>query len=1058
MARELSYADAVKLLGGTDSRVVAALDRLTGGLLLAATGGGSVLALNLFDAEGEFAKLSGELVTALADRMRGLGRFDRSERLAAAHRVIVIAAYFEALSAVGLPFDPSALAPTAADQVSLATGYAPDSPRLRAVAEILVECAVPGESPRLADDSGALVLGEFYGSISERLVRFVEEVPAWRLLDSGAAAGFRRAVREQVPRSAIAGYEVLLRRLAADFPEVAFWSSRQDHAALGEHLRTLSVGLAGLGRTLEAITAGTGPDERRRALTRRYRKALDRPIMEAGDVPDGLVIPTLDQSYVNPWYRAAFADRSAPVDREDWWDGHPVRADLEELLTAYLTSVRAADGPLIVLGQPGSGKSVLVKILAARLPPADFLTVRVALREVPADADLQTQIEHAIRAETGEQIDWPTLARTAGDAMPVILLDGFDELLQATGVGQTDYLEQIVRFQEREADQGRPVAVVVTSRTAVADRARIPQAGATVVKLEPFADAQIRHWLSIWNTSNADYLLARGTRRLPEDVVLRHRALSGQPLLLMMLALYDAADNALQKDDAGLEEADLYERLLVSFVEREVRKSRPELAGEPLAAAVETELLRLSVVAFSMFNRGRQWATEDELSADLAVLLGGPGTSRPVAGAGFREPATPAQIVVSRFFFIHQAQAIRDDRRLTTSEFLHSTFSEYLIARLTVHELTDLCRVTAVTTSRGRASASDGFLRAVLSFTTLTVRDQVVEFLSTQIRRLPNGDTARLRQLLLAAFHDAAEPATDRSYEDYRPARATASAMHAAYCANLLLLIVLSGGPVTGRELFPQARYVVRDWTSHALLWRSQLTIEGWRGLTSTLFLGRRWADGDREIVVGSTAPSDERLDGFWLSNIDPQDQPETGNVGWRKVAVEDLRRESHFTCYLGGDIAWHALEPVTRELDLGLGDEAWNEATTSFGRIGEDAAISVTHAMIRLWTTSSRQAGAGELEQVYRDCFTVIFSSRPDRDTANRDVYYARVLRQMAADHGRLSAGFRREVRDTYFRSLLREDHPENTVLLRSWAAEAFADLDDAGPGDGSGADPVYE
>ncbi|MCW2917010.1 MAG: hypothetical protein JWN52_5078, partial [Actinomycetia bacterium] len=50
------------------------------------------------------------------------------------------------------------------------------------------------------------------------------------------------------------------------------------------------------------------------------------------------------------------------------------------------------------------------------------------------------------------------------DAMPVIMLDGFDELLQATGIGQTDYLEQVARFQEREGDQGRPVAVIVTSR------------------------------------------------------------------------------------------------------------------------------------------------------------------------------------------------------------------------------------------------------------------------------------------------------------------------------------------------------------------------------------------------------------------------------------------------------------------------------------------------------------------------------------------------------------------------------------------------------------------
>ncbi|MFD9464234.1 hypothetical protein [Streptomyces sp. NPDC060027] len=44
--------------------------------------------------------------------------------------------------------------------------------------------------------------------------------------------------------------------------------------------------------------------------------------------------------------------------------------------------------PLIVLGQPGSGKSVLTQVLAARLPPADFLVVCVVLREVAADTDL----------------------------------------------------------------------------------------------------------------------------------------------------------------------------------------------------------------------------------------------------------------------------------------------------------------------------------------------------------------------------------------------------------------------------------------------------------------------------------------------------------------------------------------------------------------------------------------------------------------------------------------------------------------------------------------------
>ena len=176
---------------------------------------------------------------------------------------------------------------------------------------------------------------------------------------------------------------------------------------------------------------------------------------------------------------------------------HPVREDLQGYLISYLTTVGATERPLIVLGQPGSGKSVLTKVLAAHLPAADFLTVRVVLREVLADTDLQAQVEHAIRVETGESLSWPSLARSAAGAMPVLLLDGFDELLQATGIGQSDYLEQVVRFQEREADQGRPVAVVVTSRTAVADRARIPSTGAIVVKLEPFADEQVRRWLTI---------------------------------------------------------------------------------------------------------------------------------------------------------------------------------------------------------------------------------------------------------------------------------------------------------------------------------------------------------------------------------------------------------------------------------------------------------------------------------------------------------------------------------------------------------------------------------
>ena len=192
----------------------------------------------------------------------------------------------------------------------------------------------------------------------------------------------------------------------------------------------------------------------------------------------------------------------------------PVRDDACRFLAGYLTSPAAQEAPLILLGQPGSGKSILTRILAARLPASDFLPVRVELRQVPAEADLQDQIEFAVRSATGESVPWPRLVESGDGALPVVMLDGFDELLQATGVTQTDFLLRVLAFQEREADQGRPLAVIVTSRTAVTDRARIPH-GAVAVRLEPFDEDQVTAWLEVWRRSNASRWPAVACGRCP---------------------------------------------------------------------------------------------------------------------------------------------------------------------------------------------------------------------------------------------------------------------------------------------------------------------------------------------------------------------------------------------------------------------------------------------------------------------------------------------------------------------------------------------------------------
>ena len=298
----------------------------------------------------------------------------------------------------------------------------------------------------------------------------------------------------------------------------------------------------------------------------------------------------------------------------------PIHDSAYDFLLTNMASPRTLAAPLVLLGQPGSGKSILTRILAARLSTAGFMPVRIELRLAADEIDLQKLIELAIRRATGETAKWPEVTQTVGRVRPVVIFDGFDELLQATGVMQNDFLLRIQEFQEREARLGKPLAVIVTSRTAVTDRARFPH-GATAIRLEPFNERQIEAWLKIWTRTNQDSLAGRGVQPLPASVALGYGELAEQPLLLLMLALYDADANGLQHRSSVLSRTELYSRLLRDFASREIRKQSPALDEADLEHAVDAELLRLSVVAFAMFNRRSQWVPEADLDIDFSALL-----------------------------------------------------------------------------------------------------------------------------------------------------------------------------------------------------------------------------------------------------------------------------------------------------------------------------------------------------------------------------------------------------------------------------------------------------
>ena len=82
------------------STIIKVLDRFSAVGLLAVPG------IDLISACKEIVRAGEELLTRLGDRLRGMDRITRTDRLRAAHAVIVLTAYFEALDQAFAGFPP----------------------------------------------------------------------------------------------------------------------------------------------------------------------------------------------------------------------------------------------------------------------------------------------------------------------------------------------------------------------------------------------------------------------------------------------------------------------------------------------------------------------------------------------------------------------------------------------------------------------------------------------------------------------------------------------------------------------------------------------------------------------------------------------------------------------------------------------------------------------------------------------------------------------------------------------------------------------------------------
>ena len=490
---------------------------------------------------------------------------------------------------------------------------------------------------------------------------------------------------------------------------------------------------------------------------------------------------------------------------------------------------------------------MLTKVLAARLPSSAYTVVRVPLRKVSANAPLVDQIQQALDLATNRRVDWWRLSEQSAGTIRVVLLDGLDELLQASNSDRSGYLQEVGEFQRREAEQERPVIVVVTSRTVVADRVDIPRR-TTVVKLDPFDESDMAEWLSRWREANATAIASGKVRALKLSAALQHPDLARQPLLLLMLALY-AADPALPPLDADLSTADLYQQLLEGFARREAAKTTSHYArGSDLDHRVQDHLDRLAVAALAMFNRGRQDISEEDVGADLAAL------DEKLMGRS--RPAEAGQRIIGEFFFVHAAEAhplsapneagpahmSRASRReapYRSYEFLHATFGEYLVASRVMAELVEVAE-KAFAGRRGPTDPDDDLLFALLSHQPLAGRRSTLTFAKDICGSLSDNERSRVLEALEILIRSYRYRHGSDRYAGYRPRPSDTVRQLACYSANLIALratLERDDGAVPLAKLLPEPDDTRQQWRSTVMLWRSGLDADGLQAMLATIRL-----------------------------------------------------------------------------------------------------------------------------------------------------------------------------------------------------------------------------
>ncbi len=855
---------------------------------------------DIFASKGELSKVSKNIIKKIIDKNDN-DPLTRLERMEYAYGLICYSAFFEALDhnpLLSQLLKEIRLKPEEKLQLSQATNKLLENPQN--VSTGLNESEKVPSTTVLSDfipalphpidgfDEQANQLLPLYRELTVGFLSFVECLAIWDTTDEIRKLSFKKG-SETLPEESVKYFKAQYYLLAVKFEEFYIWSNLQEHEKTRANLKEMStliqkyahlekaskiaidLGFQRMADTIkgisEQIEAGH-VNSVLQELATFYASAIEKPVIDDQSGAEGgklmLHYPKRSEIFIPQSFKVIrrTGRELLSLENEQIWAKLPRRNDLGAFLLSYFSSPYSTRSPLIILGHPGSGKSLLTSILAARLIASPYTPIRVELRGINAEDEIPKQIEDQIYKNTYRKIDWTILSDHFREQPGLILLDGFDELLQASGKVFSGYLRKVELFQQNELSIGHsPVRAIVTSRITLIDKAFIP-IGTTIIRLLEFDQWQQKNWISVWNAANDHYF--QQTQIEPFELPEKNKkiaVLAEQPLLLLMLALYDSEGNQLRKQ-TGLDQTILYNSLLRRFIQREHMKDEvfSTLPQQVQDEGIDQDMDRLGIAAIGMYNRRSLYIQKSQLDDDLKFF----GLVPKFHDADARL-LSQADLLLGGFFFVQESKSeytsessqIRDAD--IAFEFLHNTFGEFLTADFILRKV--LAQSFKIYKFRHdeelnaeleeKLANADGFPKdwfACLMYAPLFSRpvilDMMREWLKYCLKQrkrnesdfLEGLDTIVLNQLKLLLFNNTFPSIM---MEKGKVAFGTLPILGyaAIYSLNLILLrtMLSENGYIFDEETLPPSLDRTRAWDRLYHLWRSWFAVESLDGLTSIL-------------------------------------------------------------------------------------------------------------------------------------------------------------------------------------------------------------------------------